>query len=294
MSRKLKLTPTERDLTIFHFLWRWKFVNTKTLAIKFFDELSPWTAYKRLYRLKKAGFITTQHIKMDRAYVWTLSQKGYNKIEELLPFLENPGFKGENPKHDFLVSSVHIGDWLFGAPEGCDLFCEQQLRRYPIDFYPGWVPRCDYYRPDGYWNIKTPSGNSTIALEVELSQKTNSRYEKVTTFFNFYQKVVGALWIVPNKPSAKRLLATLNEKSQRESSPHQFVLCNDILKANWDSVIYAGSHKGLTISEYLGKNGAKLVQNPSKMFSSKFLVDTRLTVDITKGFKTAPKPKNTD
>lgn len=290
----MKLTPTARDLEVFHFLWRWKFVNTKTLAIKFYTDNSPWTAYKRLYRLNKAGFIRTEYIKIKKAHVWTLTQKGFKAIEELLPHLENPGFKGDNPKHDFLVSSVHIGEWLFGAPDGCDLFSEQQLRRYPTEFYPTWVPNPGYYQPDGYWHINTENSQTTISLEVELSQKANSRYEKVTTFFNFYKKVLFGVWIVPSKAAANRLMATFNQKSKRPSSPHQFLLVDDILKLNWDAPIRLGTFEGFTLSEFLGKNGAKLVQNQCKTFSHKFLVDTRLTVDSTQVSQKTSNPKKSD
>lgn len=84
------------------------------------------------------------------------------------------GYKSENKEHDFWVTAIHLGDWLYQIPIGSALCSEQQLRRLHRDHYPEWVPKSTDHRPDGWWNINCgrPNNKSLIALEVELSRKS--------------------------------------------------------------------------------------------------------------------------
>ena len=126
----------QRDIPLLVFLWQWKLSTTAALACRFFPERSLPTAYHRLWLLEKAKFIREHTDRYRKRFAWGLDQKGYHAIRELLPALREEGYKSENIGHDLLVTAVHIGDWLLGAPTGAEVFSEQQLRRYHSDYFP--------------------------------------------------------------------------------------------------------------------------------------------------------------
>lgn len=295
MSKKHSLRLTSRDYDIFQFLWRWKYVSTKALSTVFFNGKSHLRGYSRLRELKNAGFINTEFVRKDcEDKAWCLSTKGYKKIEEYLPELENPGFRAENPHHDFLVSCVHIGNWLLGSPDGCSLFSEQQMRRYNPDLYPDWVPECDYYRPDGYWYIEHEDEPKVITLEVELTQKTQRRYEKVADFYKLHPEVTSGIWVVPNKPSAKRLLNSLCNENPKGIHQHQFLLVKDILRSNWDSPIVLGSFQGCSLKEFIAKQGVYTTKTTAKHVSDRHLIDTQIFPKKSRAYSSPSKIQISD
>lgn len=194
MSTKTHLSQPV-DIPILRHLWNWKVATTSGLHRKFFPTISGEAAYNRLYRMERAGYIQTQVDVTGRHHLWILTKKGFATIKGDLPPLKEEGFRSENPAHDLLVSTIHLGELLFGDPEGISLVTEQQLRRYKPEFYPPWVPKNSSHVPDGYWHLSKPSAH-TIALEVELFQKGRVDYEKVARFYDNHPQISKILWIV--------------------------------------------------------------------------------------------------
>jgi len=182
--RKVEIQP--RDLDFLYFLWRWKLVSAAAVFEKFYAGLSLITPSVRLRKIEAAGYIRFQYERTSSHGAWTLDRRGFEHLRDInrLPELEEDGFRSEHCEHDFLVSAVHLGDWLVAAPPQAEVFTEQELRRFHVDDYPAWIPRAKSHRPDGYWRVPFGNQRFTVALEVERHVKKPSDYEAAVSFYN--------------------------------------------------------------------------------------------------------------
>src|SRR3989344_7063606 len=126
-ARNLQIT--ERDYKLLRYLWKWKVLSTSAIAKKFFPEAKSVSAYIRLLRLEKAGFIESIPIDKRHFDVWAITAKGFRVIQSQLVDLAHQGFKSENPYHDYIATAFHLGEWLTNRPPYGKMFSEQQQRR---------------------------------------------------------------------------------------------------------------------------------------------------------------------
>ena len=111
MNKNVKIT--DRDYKIFRYLWKWKALSTQAIAIKFFPEAQPLTAYKRLLLLSHANYLKPMSVNESvHQQVWGLHKKGFQHIEQYLGELRIKGFMSANPTHDYLATAFHLGEWL--------------------------------------------------------------------------------------------------------------------------------------------------------------------------------------
>lgn len=253
-KRGLTTTPTLRDEEIFNFLWRWKISSFKTIAHIFFSQTSLKLVYRRLSRLRKAGFLRQRLDESGRYRVWTLDKKGFAALVNRLPELEEYGFASENVEHDLLVNALHIGEWTKGRPPGVEIFTEQQLRRMKPEMYPDWVPNSKTHRPDGYTHIKNGNHSLTVAIEVELSVKSKDRYESTISFYDHYDSIDRILWLVSSPQIASKIQQTTKDPNFYRPNIHNFILVEDFRKYFWQARIFSGPNKGMMVRDFFDPN----------------------------------------
>ncbi len=250
MKKRVLLTA-KRDVPILLFLWKWKVMTTAALAKRFYPDAKPATAYRRLWCLAQAGYIQIRANAQGERFVWMLTKKGFNVIKDQLPELKEEGFLSENVSHDFMVTAAHLGDWLCGAPANVEFFTEQQLRRYHQEHYPAWISKKELHRPDGYWRIKSGQQSTTIALEVELVQKTATSYRDCSIFYSHFSNVHRVLWIVTSSSIARMVTREMGHSGAPDQSFHNFILLKEFQQNGWQAQVFSGNEKGRTISSLL-------------------------------------------
>jgi len=270
---KYKISIPKRDMRVLRFLWKWKFVSSSALFTKHYPNLKPASAYNKLNGLRQKNLIQTVYINGQTGFAWGLTDKGYAFVKESLPELVNSNYKSDKKSHDFMVTAFHYGDWLLDLPKGVELISEQQLKCYHPQFLPPWLPDTNTHRPDGYWKLTSPEhGSVIVALEVELTQKSNARYFKVKDFYNHYQHIQFVVWVAPNLATARRFQSIMTEQSPATRAPHQFVLANDFAKKGWGAKVVLGTQKGHTVSEFMeAMSGTTSIQQRSPGISGLLL-----------------------
>ena len=258
MRRKARtLLNPERDYEIFKFIWRWKIVPTDILHKRFFPNALIRTCYNRLAGLRDGGYIETIPIKDLACLAWVMCPKAFNTIKEYLPEDCDNGFRSESPNHDVLALRLQLGDWV-SQPETDDLlFTEQELRRLSSVHYPDWVPFDFNRRPDGY--IRSGSGVSVkaIAIEIELSPKAPSEYETLAIDYAHCSKIDRAIWAVPSKYVAKKLICIFRQYESSHSPLHSFILLDDLAKGGWSSPVIDGANQGDTIRDCITRGSRR-------------------------------------
>ncbi len=238
----------DHDLKTLHFLWKWKVSTTSALANSIYPHISCKGAYSRLLNLTKSGLIRCDSDRTGKYHFWTLTKKGFQLVKPALPPLIEDGFESENKTHDLLVSAIHLGEGLFQEIPGLEYFTEQELRRYNPEFFPSWVPKSTRRTADGYWHIEEKS--QTVALEVELSQKSLSAYKTIVFYYQAHPEVTSVIWVV-SKPAIANKIQEAIRTGNAVKNKHNFVHLWDIYNDGWQSPIFDGEKKGRKLEELI-------------------------------------------
>lgn len=273
MKKDLDLHLSNEDMMCLQFLWKWKLLSTAALRLVAYKERSMEGAYKRLLKLQKMRLIKSISANTGDSYIWHLESLGFQLVLGVLPELVEVGYKSENKEHDFWVTAIHLGDWLAQTPQDCDIFSEQQLRRFHRDQYPEWVPRSSDHRPDGWWKVANTKANckELIALEVELSRKSPIEYQSVGEFYSSTITPYQVLWVVRQESDIDYIQRHLLSGSKSNAEEQSFLLLGHYIQSKWLSKIIRGKNDGLTLREVLGTS-----PSPSYPYgASSVLLDTR-------------------
>lgn len=263
MKSKKNCEITERDYKLLRFLWKWKIVSTRGLAQKFYPEADPFTAYRRLLYLEADGYIGNYPLGGMFNYAWILKERGFKYILPYLGDLRSKGYKSTNYPHDFLASAFHLGEWLTHQPDNSQTYSEQQLRCYPVDLWPSWVPTSTLHRPDGYSTFHNGKRQIVVAFEAELSVKAKPRYESVVTFYDGQTSIDYVFWLADSKITFNALRRCFQKFQMREWSKHQFVLESDFQGRGWGAKVIEGTLKGQSLLDLLMHNTHSIpTQNP--------------------------------
>lgn len=256
----------EHEHYILMALWKWKLITTAGLSEMFYPDLDKNTAYRKIAHLEKVGHIQTEFlIRGKSASAWTLSRQGFQEISQFLPEMNDVGYKSETQYHDWLATAFHLGAWLKGHSDDIELFSEQELRRLPLDAYPGWVPNRDIHRPDGYSRVQIGLKKATIAIEVELSRKAKSAYEILGKFYEDEPKVSRVLWLVTSRRRAQSILDRIKSSVGNKCGIHHFCILQDFQRLGWQAPLHFGYEQGKPVAFLMGQALAESPQNSAEL-----------------------------
>jgi hypothetical protein len=251
--KKKELTLTASDFHFLKTLWKWKLLTTKAIHTTCYRSLSLSYIYQRLLHFEKTRLIESISSWDQKVVVWQLADKGFQIILSELGQLYENGFKSENKEHDFWVTAIHLGDWLNGVPNNCDLFTEQELRRYSTTEYKPWVPQSKIHRPDGWWHKLTDQSNDLglISLEVELSKKSPVAYNDVGSFYSKEISVHQVIWFVKSASDANYIHRHIIRGCLQHGENHSFILLDQFIQLQWQSKIFLGKNINTTLASVL-------------------------------------------
>ncbi|MBS1983073.1 MAG: hypothetical protein JST16_02780 [Bdellovibrionales bacterium] len=273
----------EKDRPLFRFLWKWKIATSSAIGIRFYgDRKYPgFTAYQRLLKLKKRGFVKYAFVQDDpSARAWTLTKKGLKTIVPSLGLLKEEGSGSENIHHDLWVQAAHLGENLDRDDENIDQFTEQELRRLDMSAYPDWVPQKKLHRPDGYWRVSIGEQKKIVALEVELSRKTSSDYRFVSDYYARSGTISRVIWVVESASFVDRIRIALGSANPEKIGMHFFFLREGLRDNGWDCRCIRGENSGRKFREimnFIEQNQLKTgsIPAPNQGFVAAIL-DTRV------------------
>ena len=280
---------TERDYKILRFLWKWKMVSTQALAKRFFPEVQAYSAYRRLLHLEADNYIESFVVNGRFHEAWGLKEKGFKYIKPYLGELKSTGFKSANPHHDYLASAFHLGEWLLHQPKNSQTFSEQQLKSYPEDLWPFWVPKSTLHRPDGYSIYQVDNTRSIIAFETELSLKASHRYESIFTFYTHQSAIDYVFWLIDSQSTLSALKKHFKKFQLSEWSKHQFLILAEFQKKGWRASFMEGKLEGKTPAYLLLHKSATILSQQRLACGTQALLDSRRRPMISKPYKASPQ-----
>lgn len=261
---KKRLNPIllSKDQAILKFLWRHRIATFKALKTIFYPEMSAQQAYYQLRRLRRGQFVKVDMIDGTKKTTWRLDLRGFQYLTaNSLPALKTKGFRTYSPYHDLVVASALLGGWVNKCPSNVKIVTEQEMNALDLAFLPTEIRKEREHQADGIWIFQTGKERKAIALEVELSAKTDERYEQTCSFYASQLFFENVIWVVSDRTLAQRIL----DASQRHGVPreglHLFVLQKNFERLGWNSKFENKSLEHIALGTFLSRRaGSKFLE----------------------------------
>jgi DNA-binding PadR family transcriptional regulator len=246
---------SDREWQLVEFLFKHRIATFETIRTKFYPDIHPKNCYNRLRNLEDSKYLETRMVpKIDRK-LYILGEYGYLRVRDHLGIeLKGARIAPDGLFHDHLASAVLLGDWYLIQPDKTKILTEQELLTYPKSFLPTWMHGENSHRSDGYWIFEKEQESIYVALEVETSEKTFSRYQEICSFHDSTSNVRAVIWIVKSEGTANRILRASHSISlgiKREI--HKFIHVEDLWSNLWQANFMVGNDcdKKETLGQYL-------------------------------------------
>ena len=224
-NKVLQKSITQRDIAIFEYIGRYGFATKKALFEKFWkSKLQSGSHYRRFMRLEELGLV--ENIKGDNGDLGLkLTDKGIAYMKSLgQEFSHLKPFKRSYRtqfSHDSVVQGVLYLMSL--EPVVTAIESEKELFHRLYGELPSRPKKLQKGVPDGGCLLKTKKGYQKVALEVELTRKSNKRYEAIMR-----RQMTTLQWdIVLYLVKGKTLLETLMYEHQKSLDNDQIVRTSD-------------------------------------------------------------------
>ena len=226
--------PTKRDLFLLERLESFGALSTQQIRELVFKGTETRTVLRRLRLLKQRGYLLSSEGLPNGGLVWVLSKKGallFNIEGETKPINRN------TLQHDVIVSDIRI-----------------QLERLGV--IASWTPEhilkkkaaktlCEWERslarvedppivPDSLFIIKNHWGEMrAVALELELSLKSKSRYKKTFSQYKKKKELWCVWYVVLNNSVGESLLELWNKYALWGDCKFAYSTLDDVFKSNF-------------------------------------------------------------
>ena len=227
---------SHRDSEMMDFIWKWKVPSTTSIHEAVGRPNSLYSTFKALERLAGLEYIECARNDRYKFRYWVLTEQGFEAIRESLGDLKEEGYLSEYPWHDRNVLAFHLGEWSSYRFPVVKHFTEQQLRRYPVEGYPDWVPPSTDHRPDGYTRIQGEKRPWLLAFEVELQPKAVHLYDSLIQFYRRIRSIDRVYWLVGDSYVKKRIIDAKTRVGDEQDNYHVFVDHSMFLEKGWDAV----------------------------------------------------------
>jgi hypothetical protein len=195
-SGKLKVVLGRRDVELLAFVAEQRFALLEQLSQRFFGQdgtprepslafsgrvQSPHkAAYRRAWKMVKAGYLLPRHVPMDRAQIYQVGKLGLDVLVDQTgfewPYLADVDIK--NFRHDSAITELR----LLLEPRAIKWSSERLMRLHlSAAGKSGHVP-------DAVFTVQHKEKPVRIAIEMELSLKSLDRYPKI---IDQYRKLIG-------------------------------------------------------------------------------------------------------
>ena len=199
--------PTERDMVLLEQLESFGILSTQQIREIVFNNIDTRTVLRRLRLLKQRGWLLSSEGLPNGGMVWVLSRKGallFNPEGETKPINRN------TLKHDAIISDIRIQLERLGIVESWTP--EHILKKKATKTLYEWEKK-SFSRvedpptvPDSLFITKQKGEMKAVALELELSLKSKTRYKKIFSRYKKKEELWCVWYVVLNKSVGESLI----------------------------------------------------------------------------------------
>lgn len=225
---------TNRDQHLVSDLGNYGLLSTTIIVEKYFNNVDYSTVLRRLRILEKEGLIRRAGLLMTTENLWAIAPKGAKKMS-----LEN--FKcywnQASIDHDFKLIKLRmfleelgiIKKWVAEHVIRSMIYKKYSLREAKNKLIP-----------DGIFETKIDETSHSMAIELELNLKSQSRYKKILGQYQWKTDLLGVWYIVPNLAILNKLKEYWNSTfSSYTDGKIYFSLLDELLTLKGESNLYS-------------------------------------------------------
>ena len=215
-------------------------LSTTIIVEKHFNNVDYSTVLRRLRILEKEGLIRRAGLLMTTENLWAIAPKGAKKMS-----LEN--FKcfwnQASIDHDFKLIKLRmfleelgiIKKWIAEHVIRSMIYKKYSLRDAKNKLIP-----------DGIFETKIDNSSYSMAIELELNLKSQSRYKKILGQYQWNKDLLGVWYIVPTLAILNKLKDYwIRTMSSYTEGKIYFSLLDDLLTFKGESLLYSTNEKFL-------------------------------------------------
>lgn len=231
---------TNRDQRLLSDLGNYGLLSTTVIVEKYFNNVDYSTVLRRLRILEKEGLIRRAGFLMTTENLWAIAPKGAKKMS-----LEN--FKcywnQASIDHDFKLIKLRmfleelgiIKKWIAEHVIRSMIYKKYSLREAKNKLIP-----------DGIFETNIEKSSQSMAIELELNLKSQSRYKRILGQYQWNENLLGVWYIVPNLAILNKLKDYWNRTtSSYTEGKIYFSLLDDLLTFKGESTLYSINEKYL-------------------------------------------------
>lgn len=225
---------TERDLNLFRKLSSYGMLTTKQIALNVFQSIATTTVLRRL-RILEAGYLIKRIIGLEtHENLWILTEKGAGMAD--VP-LAKRNWSKNLLEHDHKLLSLRLELEKFGIAHSWTP--EHEIRSMIISKY-GIREAKKKLIPDGLMISSTQNKKVPVAIELELTLKSQSRIKQIVKRYQV-KKDLQAVWYISNSKSILKSVFRewINNKDLNKSILLYGSLLEEVLKNSLDAQLWS-------------------------------------------------------
>ena len=231
---------TKRDECLLFGIGSYGLLSTTVIVEKYFNNVDYSTVLRRLRILEKEGLIRRAGFLMTMENLWAIAPKGAKKMSlEYFKCYWNQA----SIDHDFKLIKLRmfledlgiIKKWVAEHVIRSMIYKKYSLRDAKNKLIP-----------DGIFETKIDNSSHSMAIELELNLKSQSRYKKILGQYQWNKDLRGVWYIVPNLAILNKLKDYWNRTtSSYTDGKIYFSLLDDLLTLKEESLLYSANEKFL-------------------------------------------------
>jgi DNA-binding Lrp family transcriptional regulator len=222
---------TERDKKLLRTLSDFGLLSTKQIQRLVFPKIRKTTMLRRLRLLEKRNLIRRIKGLNDGNLCWCLTTVGASSLGIEYPLRH---INKNSLEHDITLNEVRLS--LKTVSLGENWTSEHVLRAKTWKYKKSNSLEQNII-PDGIFTSKARTGYHAIAVELELSRKSKSRYRKILQSYHKKQHI-GLLWYLVSNKNLGKLLEQEWNKIDKTNSGFYWSEVHQVLNDPWNIQIH--------------------------------------------------------
>ncbi|POB14799.1 hypothetical protein [Halobacteriovorax sp. DA5] len=214
MSKKTKIEINQKDVDFFFYLHSVKASRTDQIGRDAYPHLGRWALYKRLQRLEQTGLIQGQ-ISASSNYkkVFSITRKAFKRYLSSTD-VKRKELKSDAIKHD--TGLVDIRHAFLRVERVSKFIPENSLQTWPSTYFGEEITPFIECGSDGVIEVTIGDRSVFLAVEYELSLKSNVRYQDLVAKYYSKGQVPRVLYIVETQTDLDKIMSIEKQADKKE------------------------------------------------------------------------------
>jgi hypothetical protein len=246
MKSQKRIEITKRDLEILQFIFERRAVTHQQIAKVFFPSSHRCVPHKRLVKICKTGFLSKKSLYGDRQILfYSLTDKGISEVKKVYKYeMSNANYKSDSIHHD--IGLVEVRKRLEEMSMVVDYLSESMLQSCIDLIESDKFNQFSILNSDAVLVIDTQKSQFQVAIEYEVSNKSEARYIRKLSDYYLSDKIEGIFYICGNS-HIEKLIRNADLIAGEKHEAKVFTCLEENLQLSSESITFRNRNNSLFI-----------------------------------------------